>query len=143
MTTPIDADGYQRIAIKEGTAPFLMGKVSDKALTLIVKADISTIKATITNVTLGTTVLDQSTLTKTDVWFDTIQTLATVDENNESITYTYNFGWQTTATWFQATTTDARCQFKVEVWVTPVSGQPFEAGWWLVTAAKSIVPIPA
>jgi len=31
----------------------------------------------------------------------------------------------------------------VEVWVTPVSGQPFEAGWWLVTAAKSIVPIPA
>lgn len=135
-------NGYLVAAIKEGEAPFLMSKVTTKSLTLPAQADISTIKATITNVTLGTTILDQSTLTKTDVWFDSIQTLATVDENNESVTYTYNFGWQTTSTWFQATTTDAGCQFKVEVWVTPVSGQPFEAGWWLVTAAKSIVPIP-
>lgn len=136
-------NGYLVTPIKEGEAPFLMSKVTTKSLTLPSQADISTIKATITNVTLGTTVLDQSTLTKTDVWFDAVQTLVTVDENNESITYTYNFGWQTTATWFQATTTDAGCQFRVEVWVTPVSGQPFEAGWWLVTATKSIVPIPA
>ena len=117
--------------------------MATKSLTLPAQADISTIKATISNVTLGTTVLDQSTLTKTDVWFDAIQTLVTVDENNESVTYTYNFGWQATATWFQATTYDNDCQFKVEVWVTPVSGQPFEAGWWWVTAKKSIVPIPA
>jgi len=140
MQPEINADGYQRITILEGSAPFLMAKVTDKAGTAIIKADISTIKATILNMTLsGETVLDQSTLVEATVWFDTYQTLTDPDGD----TVTYNFGWQTTATWFQATTTDATCQFKVEVWVTPESGQPFAAGWWLVTSKKSIVPIPA
>lgn len=137
MTTPIDGDKYQRLTIREGEAPFLMGKVTDKAGTIIVKADISTIKATITNITSITTVLDQSTLAEATVWFDTYQTLTDADGD----TVTYNFGWQTTATWFSTTTYADDAQFKVEVWVTPESGQPFAAGWWLVTAKKSIVPV--
>jgi len=137
--TAIDVNEYQQVSIREGTAPFLMGKVTDKALAIILKADISTIKATIVNVSSGATVLDQSALTKADVWYDTYQTLT----NAAGRVITYNFGWQTLATYFSTTSYADDSQFKVEVWVTPVSGQPFEAGWWLVTARKSIVPIPA
>lgn len=140
MQPAIEADGYQRITILEGSAPFLMAKVTDKAGTAIVKADISTIKATIINASLdGATVLDQSALVANTVWFDTYQTLTDPDGD----TVTYNFGWPTTSTWFQTTTTDADCRFKVEVWVTRVIGEPVSAGAWLVTAKKSIVPIPA
>lgn len=137
MTSPIDGDKYQRLTIREGEAPFLMGKVTDKAGTIVVKADIATIKATITNITAGTTVLDQSTLAEATVWFDTYQTLTDADGD----TVTYNFGWQTTATWFATTTYGDDAQFKVEVWVTPENGQPFAAGWWYITAKKSIVPV--
>lgn len=140
MQPAIEADGYQRITILEGSAPFLMAKVTDKAGTAIVKADISTIKATIINVTLdGATVLDESALVEATVWFDTYQTLTDPDGD----TVTYNFGWQTLASYFSTTTLTYNCQFKVEVWITPESGQAFAAGWWLVTAMKSIVPIPA
>jgi hypothetical protein len=138
MQPPIDSDGYQRVSIFEGEAPFLMSKVTNYAGVIIVKADIATIKATIVHSTLTQTVLDQSTLAENTVWFDTYQTLTDADGD----TVTYNFGWQTTATWFTATTYDNDCQFKVEVWVTPESGQPFRAGGWLVTAKRSIVPIP-
>lgn len=139
MTTPIDGDKYQRLTIRKGEAPFLMGKVTDKAGTIIVKADIATIKATITNITGGgsTTVLDQSTLVEATVWFDTYQTLT--DPAGRVITY--NFGWQTLATYFSTPASTADSQFKVEVWVMPESGQPFTAGWWLITAKKSIVPV--
>ena len=138
MQQPISADGYQRISILEGSAPFLMSKVTNKSGVIIVKADIASIKATIVNMTATATVLDESALTEADVWFDTYQTLADPDGD----TVTYNFGWQTLATYFATTTADYDSQFKIEVWVTPESGQPFPAGWWLVTAKKSIVPIP-
>lgn len=136
--TPIDADGYQRISIKEGAAPFLMGKVTDKAGLIITSTDVSTVKATITNITSGATVLDQVALTKSEVWFDTYQTV--VDDDGDTVSY--NFGWQTLATYFSTTTFGDDAQFKVEVWVTPVSGQPLPAGWWIVTVKNSIVPIP-
>lgn len=139
MQPQIDADGYQRISILEGSAPFLMAKVTDKSGNIVVKADIATIKATIVNVTVaGSAVLDQSTLVEANVWYDSYQTLTDPDGD----TMTYNFGWQTLASYFATTTYDNDCQFKVEVWVTPESGQPFPAGWWLVTVNKSIVPIP-
>jgi len=140
MQPAIDADGYQRGTILEGSAPFLVAKNTDEFGVIVVKADISTIKATIVNITLGNeTVLDESALAKATVWFDTYQTF--VDRDGDTVTY--NFGWQTTSTWFQATAADTDCQFKVEVWVTRVIGEPFSAGAWLLTSKKSIVPIPA
>jgi outer membrane lipoprotein-sorting protein len=137
MTTPIDGDKYQRLTIREGEAPFLMGKVTDKAGTIIVKADIATITATILNITAGTTALAATVLAEATVWNDTYQTLTDADGD----VITYNFGWQTTSTWFATTTYADDVQFKVEVWVTPESGQPFAAGWWIITAKKSIVPL--
>lgn len=132
------ANGYQSVSIKEGNAPFLMAKVTDKAGTIVVKADISTITISIKNITAGTTVLASTTaLSKTDVWFDTYQTLVDADGD----TVTYNFGYQTLASYFATTSFPESSQFKVEVLVTPVSGQPFDAGWWFITAQSSIAPL--
>ena len=131
------ADGYVHISIDEGEAPFLNCKVTNKSGTALVQADISTLKATITNITTPGTVLNESTLTISTYWFDTIQTLTDPGGDVQS----YNFGWQTLATYFKTTGFNESSQFKVEVWGTPVSGQPFKVCWWLITAQKSIVPI--
>lgn len=142
MSLVINADGYAYFSGKEGAAPVLLAKVSDYAQALLLKTDISTVKATIKNITSGATVLDQVTLVKNDVWFDTIQTL-TITQNGVSVTYSYNFKWPTLSSYFTATTSDDDSQYKIEVWVTPVSGQQVDGGWWFYTAHKSIVPIPA
>ena len=135
--TDVVSRGYTVLTIKEGEAPFLMARVTNKAGTIIAAADVSTVKATITNATLGTTILNESTLTKADVWFSTYQTGAewTADSTG------YNFGWQTLATYFTSTTWASSARFLVEIWVTPVSGQPFQAGWWEISVLPSIVPV--
>lgn len=135
--TVIDPDFYAKISIAEGDAPFLTAKVTDKAGTIITQATVSTIEATIINAVSGVTVLNESALTEGTVWFDTYQTLT----NQDGDLLTYNFGWQTLSSYFATTTFADDGQFKVEVWVTPVSGEQFRAGWWLVTVKKSIVPL--
>jgi len=134
-------DCYMEFRFREGSAPVLLGKVTDWAQVKINAADISTIKATIKNLVTGEAVLNEVTLTKADVWFDTLQTL-TITQNGESKTYTYNFKWHTLASYFKSPTIYGDCQFKIEVWVTPVIGEQCEAGWWIGTAKKSIVQIP-
>lgn len=137
MTTPVDPDGYQRLTIKEGHAPYLIGVGVTLANAELDIADISTIKATIRNATLGTTVLDESSLTIADVWSDTLRTAT--DSNGDTVSY--NLGWQTLASYFSTTDYGDDCQFEVEVWVTPVYGAPLSA-WWLITARHSTVPVP-
>jgi hypothetical protein len=128
-----DTDYFQQIGIREGEAPFLMGQVTDKDGTAILKADITSIAATITNLYTGEIVLAAGALLKATVWFDTYETGAewAADETG------YNFGWQTDKDYFITTGDDA--QFKVEVLVTPVSGEQFYAGWWEVTVKHSVI----
>lgn len=141
MTIAVTTNGYQTRSIKEGEAPFLMSRVTDKSGGVILQAAISTIKATIINRTTGATVLNESALTISSVWSDTYVTTADWTGDGGDSTG-YNFGWQTLATYFTTTTTNESCHYRVEVWVTPTSGQPFEACWWEITAKASIVPIP-
>lgn len=143
MSYSVIHKGYRFADIKEGEAPFLMGRVTTKARVAIVAANISTVKATVVNITTGTTVLNESSLTVGTVWFDTYQTGAEwSDEDGVAIDATgYNFGWQTSATYFTTTASNESQHFRVEIWVTPTSGEPFQAGWWEIVATPSIVPI--
>lgn len=135
--TEISGEGYQWLQIQEGTAPYLIGTGVDIANAELQLADISTIKATITNITSGEVILDEVSLTKSEVWSDDVRAITDAD----GVEIEYNLGWQTLPSYFATPTYGSDAQFKVEVWVTPVLGQKLSA-WWLVTAKRSIVPIP-
>lgn len=92
----------------------------------ITAADISTIKATALNMLSLEYVLEESALVKADVW---------EDEAEQS-----NFKWRPAASLWR--TTDGNDgQFKVEVEVTPVTGDKTYLRF-ILTSYTSILPIP-
>lgn len=137
MTAIVGNDGYQRQWFYEGESPPFVARFADESGDYQ-SADISSIKVTVQNVTFGTTVLDEESLTVSDVLLNEL--VSAEDADGDSVTY--NFRWQPDASTWKCPTYHSDVQFKVEVWVTPQLGGQLATAWYWVTVRKSIVPVP-
>jgi len=129
MSNPL----VKQIYAREGESPKLMSRCVTAKRVAIIASQITSLTLTVYNTTAGAAVaVDPATLTKADVWFDTLQT--TADWTSTEDTTGYNFAYALPAAYL-ACTEDST--FRVEVYVTVNAGEDFYAMFADVDVTKS------
>lgn len=116
------------VEIDEGTAPELRAQVLSASKAIWLKASVSSIAYTVTNIETGVVAVGSPTLNKNDCWSDTFLTDAGWKRDNIG----YNFFAELPASYF--ITGDKKVhKFQVEIRITPASGEKLWAGIWVIT----------